>query len=400
VKLPNRTTFTLAQIIATVVLPSGLLFAQYGPYHPVRKQGTVIQGPIEGAQRVQPAKQSADVSNGAKPEQLAIAAQFANRITPQACAANGFKYNSDIRYPDPFSPGDTIYDAYCKLQTFNSSHKIELTLVGLPVGSPKGPILSSGFTPNGSLNPNADGQSLANSLALVMFRHQHEPIWSNVHTLGEHYALGNSPIRPYGMYQGDLIIQLGGIQYAGLEFGVTLTFAAEAGLVTEYLKDKENNPSLQPNFLELKLSLPITHYGRDTRPTYTYQDQVVAFPWVLYDVQYFSNDPKIALGAGHALQSSIVAKYSRSVKQNNLSTRLPQDNTNAMLTVINNGTIAISVAEEINGQTPYIKIKYSTAVQGPLDRFSPGLNNFNAYLKSVSAKQSADVVKATKTNPF
>jgi hypothetical protein len=338
-----------------------------------------------------------DVPVNGQPSQTEMAAQKAFELTASSVAATVLDNcetprdtSSALHFFAPLSVGDDLGDAWCKFQSFASTEKIKVYLASPQFPGELMPIVQSSFTPDGTVH--LSKRQFVYNVVLNLLSNSRNPFFQRTtHNLAFYGIPQNQPEALYTFNAANIVVELQGVEVAGIKFTARETFSPEVGLIVR----EHSNP--KPSYLQ-----------------FTIRDRTVAFPWVLYSLHLESTDPRVDI-AGSEVRKSMIGKYQKWVKSeadhskstqmtmprvftpNPRSVELGGHETN-----IADGSVTIYIAEGMELQTRkrYIDIQYAATNNGPLDRFTPGMAAFTQFVAAAKHKQSQGIVDAAKASPF
>lgn len=127
----------------------------------------------------------------------------------------------------------------------------------------------------------------------------------NTHSLAEAGFPPDTPEAQSLDFDGDLVMELGGVEIMGLDFTVTARFTGNAGVITRRFTKSQD-------YFHVPISIGSENASRlHIKPN---QPVSVGFPWALAFVQVQSRDAHVQIAAPE-ITKSIVQKYQKYVKQ-------------------------------------------------------------------------------------
>ena len=264
---------------------------------------------------------------------------------------------SDLRYYQPFTPLDSIYDAWLKFQGFTSDHPIR---VRVTPSDEAAPILSSSFLPDG--RHHSTNEMFFLDLAAAIRSKGGPGAWRGVRQLSWFGLPASTREGAYHIFTGTMRMELTGVPIMGLNFSVAVTFEPNLGWIPGHFADRREY-----------FHCEVANEGRNV---------VVGFPWCLTAVTLKSQDvilpteaPKIARG--------IIGKYERYVLRNQALTPTLDDATRR-LTVISDGAVVIEVQEGTVKDRKFLRIDYGPSPKGPIDEIALGDAEFTHFAREIA----------------
>ena len=312
--------------------------------------------------------------------QIKTDARAAEPLVPQPQTPAGPKIEvhevpipgSDLHYYKPFSPEDSIFDVWEKLQAFTSSEPI---LVRVTPSDDTTPIVRSAFRPDGTLHSRRElfFEELSKSVPDMG-----PSVWRAVRRLSTFGIPHNAPEASYAFSTGTLRMELRGVPVMGFTFAIRATFEPNLGLIPRYL-------SRAAEYFHCDLS------GNPPAK--------VGFPWSLTGITLYSEDPGLEENASR-ITRAIVEKHARYVKQDQILLPGYGDPTRKF-SLIADGVVAIAIHEGSFAtkiaEGRFLRIEYSPVPQGPLDAHSAGDIEFLAWAKDMAESRKDDFAAAAVT---
>ena len=334
-------------------------------------------------------------------------------ITPEPAAVK----NAALHFYPPFAPSDTIYDAWCKLQSFKSGQPVKAFLV-TKEGSFE--ILHGDYAVDGTVHETK--ASLAKVLVPVIASNNGPNFWRATYVMRQ----GSEDVVPrplptgvpaaapeanYTFYYGSLQLELQDVEIMGLKFTVGITFDPDSGLIPKHFAKTAADYLHVPMAITEQSQVRTGDCPQCFRNVSTLKTREVGFPWVLKTVTFQSTDDRVGV-ATPEIKKSIKDKYAKWIKKNDVTE--PHDNDPLhKVTEISDGLIFMMIHEgtmsnwtqgdtatrKAKADSKYLQIMYQPVVGGPLGVFDT--NAFNAFIKQATDRYNKSVTDSVKgKNPF
>jgi hypothetical protein len=340
--------------------------------------------------------------------QQAKAAEDIASSYPQNCEVSvPADSQSAIKFYSPFSPGDSLVDAWCKVGMLKSAEPIKVWLM---TSEATVPIFTTNFVPNGV--PSYSKADFVRALVAAIQRNNDAYFWRATQTLG---STGNpegrtsgvpdaAPEGRYSFYTGSLYIEVRNVEIMGLKFDVGLTFTPNFDLVARRF-------SKQADYLHLPMSYTEQTQGRTVHQRINISKlRDVGFPWSFSKLSLQSTDPRVQV-VGSEIKKSMKEKYAKWLKASD-SPGPKTNDPNHRTTWFSDGNIYIGIDEGTNSNwtkgdtttrqakadTQYFQINYSPASNGPL---AVGTSQFLAFVKDATNRYNKSIADSVKgKSPF